>query len=105
MKYKKYLSIAFIAVLLLPLINGNTYVKAFNNKKETGVINAEEMQSNIDLGFETKKYLPTNFDPYTFEVKSIHHVNFMVEDEVIDLGFDTQKYLPHNFDAFAKQRH
>ena len=59
-----------------------------------------EEESVVDLGFETKDYLPEGFNPYEnfFDLNSIIYI----EDETeIDLGFDTEDYLPGDFDPYA----
>jgi len=72
MKYKKYISTAFLAFLLL----------------------------QIELGFDTNDYLPEDFNPYKEEVP-VNGINFM-EEETIDLGFETADYLPENFNPYRK---
>ena len=101
MKYKKYLSTAFLAILLVPLFSAKTVplvdVETFDNSTASIIEDEEE----IDLGFDTNEYLPDNFDPYQNAV-SIEGLNFMEEEEEIDLGFDTKPYLPDNFDPYKK---
>ncbi|GAA3649197.1 hypothetical protein [Flavivirga jejuensis] len=59
-----------------------------------------EVEEEIELGFNTKDYLPENFNPLkgkgdidwsTIEVYKI--------EEDVEINFDTKKYLPKNFNA------
>ena len=59
-----------------------------------------EMEEEVELGFDTAKYLPENFNA----LKGKHDLNWntieLIEmEEVVELGFDTAKYLPENFNA------
>ncbi len=58
-----------------------------------------EEKLDFDLGFDTKAYLPEDFDPYTayFDLASV----VFLEEDSVDLGFDNSKYLPDGFDAYA----
>ena len=99
MKYQKYLVLAFVAALFLPLLSAKSPVmkKSELNLNSVVFIELEEMD---ELGFDTAAYLPENFDPFSTQI-SINTLNY-IEEEIIDLGFDTQDYLPKNFDAFSK---
>ncbi|WP_394974922.1 hypothetical protein [uncultured Croceitalea sp.] len=99
MKYKKYISTAFLAFLLLPLLSAKTTPSSKEDFDVSKISFIEEDQQ-IDLGFDTTEYLPEDFNPYQEEV-SIEGINFM-EDELIDLGFDTENYLPENFNPYKK---
>ncbi len=99
MKYKKYISTAFLAMLLVPLFSAKTTTAAVEDF-DINTIKFIEEDSQIDLGFDTNEYLPEDFNAYQEEV-SVDGINFM-EDESIDLGFDTEIYLPQNFDPYKK---
>lgn len=99
MKYQKYLVIAFVAALFLPLLSAKT-VETSNEEFNLSSVAFIEFESNTELGFDTSKYLPENFDPYTGEV-AVESLNF-IEDDRIELGFDTTKYLPEDFDPYRK---
>ena len=58
-----------------------------------------EEEETIDLGFDTRDYLPEGFDANEVYV-DLNSITFIEEDE-FDLGFDTTKYLPENFNAYA----
>lgn len=99
MKYQKYLVLAFVAALFLPLLSAKS-VEATSNELNLNSVNYIELEDHSELGFDTSKYLPENFDPFndSFSVGSLNYI----EDDVIDLGFDAQDYLPENFDAYQK---
>lgn len=98
MKYKMYLSTTFMAVLLLPLFSA----KANDIKKveefDISTIEFIEVEEGINLGFDSEKYLPEDFDPYTTSI-DIESINF-IEDEEVNLDFDTKDYLPDGFNAY-----
>ncbi len=54
----------------------------------------------VDLGFDTRTYLPENFDPYASEFEGKEWIDEADLAE-IDLGFDTEAYLPKGFDPYA----
>ncbi|GMN11228.1 hypothetical protein MTsPCn9_20670 [Croceitalea sp. MTPC9] len=99
MKYKKYISTVFIAMLLLPLLSAKSTPSNIEEFDVSSIKFIEEEQQ-IDLGFDTKEYLPEDFDPYQEEV-SVNGINFM-EEENIDLGFDTSEFLPEDFNPYEK---
>ncbi len=99
MKYKKYISTAFLAMLLVPLFSAKTTAATVEDF-DINAIKFIEEESQIDLGFDTNEYLPEDFNPYQEEVP-VNGINFM-EEESIDLGFETKNYLPQNFDPYKK---
>jgi hypothetical protein len=60
-----------------------------------------EADDTIELGFDTKAYLPKNFDPTAFNF-DLTTVTYIEEYEGSDLGFSTKDYLPNDFDAYAQ---
>jgi len=62
-----------------------------------------EEDEEIELDFDTKAYLPENFDPTTFYF-NVATVVYMEATEDIDLGLDTTDYLPNDFDAYAQPK-
>lgn len=60
-----------------------------------------ELEEEVEIGFNTKDYLPEGFNP----LKGLHDLDWSkielleLEEEVV-LGFDTKTYLPKNFDPF-----
>lgn len=97
MKYKKYISTPFLAILLLPLLNAKP-VTFVVDEVDVNSINFIKETQQIELDFDTNKYLPQNFNPYQ-EVIPVNEINFM-EEENIDLGFDTSKFLPEDFNPY-----
>lgn len=67
------------------------------NLEQIAYLEADEV---IELGFDTKEYLPENFDPTTFYFE-IETVAYIEDSKDADLGFNTSDYLPSNFDAYA----
>ena len=98
MKYKMYLSTAFMAVLLLPLFSAKT--NNIKSVEEFDMSNIEfiEVEEGIDLGFDSAKYLPEDFDPYSTSI-NIESIDF-IEDEEVNLDFNTEDYLPEGFNAY-----
>jgi len=92
-----YLSTAFVAMLLLPVLNAKSTIKKDTAKFDISTIEFVEVEGDsIELGFDTVDYLPENFDPHTnpIDAKSI---DFIEVEEVI-LDFKTEAYLPKGFD-------
>ncbi|MCX2717986.1 hypothetical protein [Lentiprolixibacter aurantiacus] len=58
-----------------------------------------EEEEIIDLGFDTRDYLPEGFNANEVYV-NLDNIIYIEEDES-DLGFDTSVYLPDNFNAYA----
>ena len=61
-----------------------------------------EMEEEIELGFDTKDYLPEGFNP----LKGMHDLDWskieLLEiDEEVVIGFETKKYLPTNFNPYV----
>ena len=96
--------------ILVTLFAIGTIFAAANNKKGVAPVEqfdvntlvfVEEDNDDLGLGFDTTKYLPENFDPYSgsFSLKAI---NYMEENDEIELGFDTSGYLPTGFDPYIQ---
>lgn len=97
MKYRKYIVIAFVGALFLPLLSAKaekTVEENFNLKSITFI----EQESAESFDFDTSKYLPEGFNAYegNFSVQSLNYI----EDDNIDLGFDTANYLPEDFNPY-----
>ncbi len=99
MKYKNFISIAFIALLFLPLLSAKTEKRSTQNF-DVRSIEFIKLEQEVKLDFDTAKYLPENFDPYENKV-AVKSINFL-EDETVELGFDTADYLPEGFDPYIK---
>lgn len=100
MKYNNYILTALGFALLTFNANAKSLTTMDEDFDISKVIFIEEDQ-DWELGFDTAKYLPENFDPYSgnFSVKAI---NFVDECDEIELGFETAGYLPEDFDAYTK---
>ncbi|RLD26748.1 MAG: hypothetical protein DRI75_11095 [Bacteroidetes bacterium] len=60
-----------------------------------------ELEEEVELGFDTTKHLPENFNA----LKGKHDLDWntieLIEiEEEVELGFDTSKYLPNGFDPY-----
>ena len=99
MKYRKYLATAFIAALFLPLLSAKS-AEVTKEELDLKSVNYIELEIEEGLGFDTAKYLPEGFNPYS-DVIPVESVNF-VEDEALELGFDTAEYLPEGFNPYQK---
>ncbi len=97
MKYQKYLVLAFVAALFLPMLSAKTVSKQ-NTELNLNSVNYIEFEESTELGFDTSVYLPENFDPYSEEIP-VESLNY-IEDDSIDLGFDTSDYIPEGFDPY-----
>ena len=60
-------------------------------------------EEDLELGFDTKDYLPEGFSPYEvyFDLNS---VAFVEDHQELDLGFDTSVYLPNGFDPYQDSK-
>ena len=58
-------------------------------------------EEDLELGFDTKDYLPDNFDPHRFYF-NMESVVFLEEEQELDLGFETSAYLPNEFDPYTE---
>jgi hypothetical protein len=59
-----------------------------------------EEETELDLGFDTKKYLPRGFNPYGFYF-NIHSINYVENEVQVEFAFDTKQYLPENFNPYT----
>ena len=60
-----------------------------------------EMEEEVELGFNTKDYLPKGFNP----LKGLHDLDWskieLIElDKEVEIGFNTKDYLPKGFNPF-----
>lgn len=59
-----------------------------------------EEEAPVELGFDTREYLPEGFDPYSSYV-DLGAIEFIEQEEEEGLGFDTAAWLPETFDPYA----
>jgi hypothetical protein len=69
---------------------------------EVNSIEVYKIEEEIILNFDTRMYLPEDFNP----LKGIHNLDWntieLVEfEEEVELDFDTKKHLPKNFNAIS----
>ena len=60
-----------------------------------------ELEEEVEISFDTKKYLPEGFNP----LKGMHDLDWstieLIElEEEVDINFDTNNYLPDNFNPY-----
>lgn len=60
----------------------------------------EELEEEVDLGFDTAAYLPENFDPKVSAV-DLKSISYLEVEDYEELGFSTEVYLPASFDPYA----
>lgn len=99
MKYQKYLVLAFVAALFLPMLSAKS-IETSGAEFDLNSVNYIEQEGSTEIGFDTSKYLPKNFDPYS-ENFSLESLNYL-EDDTIELGFETADYLPQNFNPYQR---
>ncbi|MBT8237529.1 MAG: hypothetical protein KJN65_02695, partial [Croceitalea sp.] len=80
MIYRKYIVLAFVAALFLPLLSAKT-VKTPNEIVDISNIHFIELESGEELEFNTEDYLPQDFNPYQGK-PSISTFNFIEDDQV-----------------------
>ena len=78
----------------------------FETLESGTIINIEslkgyELEEEVEIGFDTKKYLPENFDPYAGK-DSIdwNSIELYELEEEVEIGFDTKKYIPKGFNPY-----
>jgi len=99
MKYQKYLVLAFLGAMFLPLLSAKT-IEAPREELNLNSIRFIELDKNTELGFDTAEYLPEGFDAHT-DIVPVEGVNY-IEEDVIQLNFDTADYLPKGFDPYKR---
>lgn len=74
-----------------------------NTSEQVSIASIElyELEEEVEIGFDTKKYLPENFDPYAGK-DSIdwNSIELYELEEEVEIGFDTKKYLPKGFNPY-----
>lgn len=60
-----------------------------------------ELEEEVEIGFNTKDYLPADFNP----LKGMHDLDWskieLIElDEEVEISFNTKDYLPANFNPY-----
>ena len=97
MKYKTYITIVFLGLMLVPSINAKKVEKSIEEFDVNTIVFIEE-KNDTELGFDTAAYLPEGFNAYEGEI-GLEAINYIENDDV-ELGFDTKTYLPKGFNAY-----
>lgn len=58
-----------------------------------------EEESPVELGFDTRMYLPESFNAYGIP-QNFMDISFIEAEHAFVLDFDTEQYLPKGFDPF-----
>ena len=89
-----------LSMLMGIAINGNVIAQIpgmDSDPLDLNSITYIEEENEFELGFNTKDYLPLDFDPAEVYV-NLNAIQFIEEDEqVLDFG----AYLPHDFQAYS----
>src|SRR5690606_8571595 len=59
-----------------------------------------EEEPELDLGFDTKDYLPEDFDSNEFYF-DLNSIKFLAEEPEVELGFDSRALLSEGFDPYT----
>ncbi|MEM8845796.1 MAG: hypothetical protein AAFY00_09485 [Bacteroidota bacterium] len=82
-----------------------TFSNEVSNTSETFFFDINEIEyiedEDIELGFDTKDYLPEDFDPYTAYL-DLNSIEFVEQGDETFLGFDSTKFLPLGFDPYTE---
>ncbi|MBT8178890.1 MAG: hypothetical protein HKP60_07185 [Eudoraea sp.] len=84
--------------IIAPKLISRTYPDSAAELDLNEIVFIEEDEI-LDLGFDTRDYLPEGFDANEVYV-DLNAITF-IEEEEIELGFNTALYLPEDFDAYA----
>ena len=81
----------------------NTYYMLNEGAFELNLNEIEFLEEDVevDLGFDTADYLPSDFNPYEtyFDLNSIIYIE---EETELQLDFDSNTYLPVGFDPYSE---
>ncbi len=81
--------------------NFNDVVGNSTNPMDDTTFEIEKEEQDAPFDFDTKKYLPENFNPYE-EVSILEDYAMLNAEEDEKLDFDTKQYLPTGFDAYSE---
>jgi len=79
------------------VINYST-INNFSGDLDWSKIELIEVEEEVELGFDTKDYLPKDFNPLKGKNDlNWNKIELITVDEEVELGFDTKNYLPKDF--------
>ncbi|NHF61438.1 hypothetical protein FK220_018945 [Flavobacteriaceae bacterium TP-CH-4] len=89
----------------LVLANNAFAIDPEKEKEEFDLNSIVEIEEDIefDLGFDTREYLPEDFNPYAFPT-DVEGINFIDPRDDFEVDFDTTQYLPEGFDPYKKAK-
>jgi len=79
----------------------NLEAALFESGNDESLFEVYEIEEEVHIDFDTKQYLPENFN--ALEGKNDidwSKIELVELEEEIELGFDTQEYLPKNFNPY-----
>ena len=83
------------------LVQINLETALFESDTDESLFEVYEIEEEVYIDFDTKKYLPEGFNPLEGKNDIDWSTIELVElEEEVELGFDTKKYLPKNFDPY-----
>ncbi|WP_420400800.1 hypothetical protein [Flagellimonas sp.] len=100
MKIRNILVTLFAIATIYAAANDNKSVAPVEHF-DVNTVEFIEEEIELGLGFDTAKYLPENFDPYSGDF-SLKAINYIDDCDEIELGFDTSEYLPVGFDPYIQ---
>ncbi len=100
MNNRNYTLTTLLVVMMTMAVSAKQPLAPVEDFDLNNVVYIEEDQ-DWELGFDTAKYLPENFDPYSgaFSLKAINYID-LCDD--VELNFDTTGYLPQGFDPYIQ---
>lgn len=100
MNYRNYTLTTLLVVMMTMAVSAKQPLAPVEDFDLNSLVYIEEDQ-DWELGFDTAKYLPENFDPYSgaFSLKAINYID-LCDD--VELNFDTTGYLPQGFDPYIQ---
>lgn len=82
------------------LVQINLETALFESDTDESLFEVYEIEEEVYIDFDTKKYLPEGFNPLEGKNDIDWSTIELVEiEETIEIDFDTAQYLPENFNA------
>ena len=87
-------------------------LRSFNNEifKGSGIVSnlnipdgnsyISQVEEDVPFDFDTKRYLPTGFDPFARKVSTVNIKDLKIEEADATFDFELKDYLPEQFNAF-----
>ena len=86
----------------LNLINPDPFLHTTNTVLNVEDVNVVELEEAVEINFDTKQYLPKDFNALAGKNDiDWSKVALVALEEDVDLGFNPKDYLPKDFNALA----